>query len=90
MNTKILTLVLLCASCTTVTPVPDPVTPSVEIYAEACANLAEIGCPEGKDADCAGTMRTVQEKRLVDLKPACLVKATSAEEARACGTVECK
>lgn len=55
----------------------------------ACRNLALLGCPEGNPiASCVATCAAAQGK-VTDLKPACLARAKTQEEARAVGTVKC-
>jgi hypothetical protein len=58
--------------------------------AQVCCHLAAIGCSDGQAANCAVTFDNVQSEGLTDLKPACLLAATSVDQARDCGTVLCK
>lgn len=53
---------------------------------QVCAHLGAIGCPQL--SSCATTIRTKQGT-FTDFKPACLLAATSASAANACGTVHC-
>lgn len=51
----------------------------------ACENLAHLGCAIGDcEVACQKSQGTV-----TDLHPACLAKAQTKEEARACGSVKC-
>jgi hypothetical protein len=52
---------------------------------KACANLTALGCPI---TDCP-TACVASQGKLTDLHPACLAKAKTKEEARACGSVKC-
>ena len=63
-------------------PPADPVT-------AACANLARLGCPEGKAAACVATMGHAQAANITPVNPACLAAASSPAAARACGFVAC-
>jgi len=78
-----------CAETTSVVPTPSPAPVyDAEIYRRACDNLALLGCPEGKDADCVATFERAQGK-VVDLRPLDLAAARSVEEVRAVGTASC-
>lgn len=59
----------------------------------ACANLRRLGCPEGEERDaggCGAVCGHAAASRSFDLKPDCLAKAATVDEARACGTVLCR
>ena len=86
-----------CPPTPPVPPGPPPVvadarpTPSPDVALTACqaacANLQAIGCHI--DIDCAAVCQRVQDAHLTNLKPECLTKAKTPDEARACGTVMC-
>jgi hypothetical protein len=85
LTTVVLVLVASFTSdCATTNNVFPPAT-----YAEACANIASLGCYEGTDPSCAPLMQRAQEARITDLKPSCLAAARSVGEVQACGTVSC-
>lgn len=78
-----------CAgACATVTPTPDPV-PTTD-YSMVCQHLAELGCAEGRAPECATAFARIQEGKMSDLAPACLMAATTPEAARACKSVLCE
>ena len=87
---------LLCAAfgdCSHVTPAPTPAvdagpSPTPSIYAEACANLAGLGCWEGIDDTCTSTMQK-DDGKVVDIKVSCLAAAKTVGDVQACGTVAC-
>ena len=77
------------AGCGTApTPTPDPV--PVADYSAVCQHLAELGCPEGKEPECADAFGRFQSGRMADLRPTCLMRAETATEVRACGSVLCE
>lgn len=57
--------------------------------ANACANLASLGCPEGVAPDCVSVCDHTQATKLTDFKPDCLAAAKSQAAAKACGSVSC-
>lgn len=65
---------------------PDASTPSLA----ACANLAALGCAEGKAANCAATVDHVVAEKLTPVNVACLTSAKTKAGARACGFASCK
>lgn len=55
-----------------------------------CAQLANLGCPEGNDVQCVRVCTNAQTAHWgLDLKPTCWSSATTAAAVRACGTVAC-
>lgn len=58
--------------------------------ATACANLAALGCTEGKAANCAATIDHVLAEHLTTVNVACLSGAKTKAAAHACGFVECR
>jgi hypothetical protein len=76
------------ASCGTVTPTPTP-DPKPVSYVEVCAHLADIGCPEGALPNCATALQRAEDDRLTDLRPQCLLDASTIKQARACGSITC-
>lgn len=64
----------------------------VDLCAGACANLRKIGCSAGYGVDggdsCEFTCR--HSTGTFDLKPRCLVMASTKADAVACGTIRCK
>jgi hypothetical protein len=85
---KTLFLALVLASCGTVTPTPDP-GPQPVSYVTICAHLLDIGCPEGAAPNCATALQRVEDGRLTDLRPQCLLDASSRAQAKACGSITC-
>lgn len=67
-------------------PPQDASTPS----ATACANLAAVGCAEGKVSNCAATLDHVVATKLTTVDVPCLASRKTKAELRACGFVECK
>ena len=67
-------IVLLMAACGVVGPV-------VPEAASACERLKVLGCPEGLNARCVSVLTEVP----VPVDTACLARAKSVEEVRACG-----
>lgn len=67
------------------TPAPAPVG-----YAAVCQHLAKLGCPEGQSPRCPILIGKVQDASLGDLKPACLMAATTQQAVQACGSVVCQ
>ena len=86
----LLALCLLLSSCSatcgTVTPTP---TPAPMDYVALCAHLMDIGCPEGAAPNCASTFIKIQDGKMSDLQPQCLLDASEKSQARNCGTIEC-
>ena len=87
---------LAFSGCPPTPPVPPGPSPAADAAPApqtacqaACANLADLGCPEGKDQDCAATCQHAQDARLTDLKPEKLAAAKSIGEVMAVGTVAC-
>ena len=63
-----------------------------DLYCQACANLARLGCSEGQSVNCAAAMRQAATSGHFTTSPqsaACIVKAASPVMARACGGVTC-
>jgi len=60
---------------------------------EACVQLAKLGCPEATpkqgEESCYVVCARAEETKRFSLKPACIAKAATVDEARACGTVRC-
>ena len=54
-----------------------------------CANLAALGCDEGRDDKCVAVVTKVQTSRLTNLHTGCLAAAESKEAARRCRSVKC-
>lgn len=68
---------------------PDASLPGVTC-ASACANLAQLGCPEGISPKCVPTCERIQGSRITDVKPDCLATAKDKAAVRACGlSVRC-
>ena len=86
MKTLILCL-LTVAACGTVQPVPTP--PPVD-YSAVCAHLSDLGCSEGKAPECAAVFARIQDGRMSDLQPSCLMAAKTPAEVRACTSVACE
>jgi len=74
---------------TTPTPKPTPV-PFAGDYSLVCGHLAELGCPEGAAPECAVAFGRIQDGRLGDLQPGCIMGAKDKAAARACGSVLCE
>lgn len=74
-------LVTLASACP-----PSPQPPVTDTgCAGACENLERLGCGiQGCEPACTKAQGT-----LTDIHPACLARAASKEEARACGSVRC-
>jgi hypothetical protein len=89
---KPITIAALVASLTVACP-PTPPEPHVAPVGDAgqnpagaiCQHLAALKCAEGVDVDCVVVVKRVLDTRIVDLKPACLLQATTKSEVRACG-----
>jgi hypothetical protein len=60
-----------------------------DVFDKACATLRRLGCSEGFDrpseASCADTMRRAETARLAEMRPDCVLRATSVTTARSCG-----
>lgn len=56
----------------------------------ACANLAAVGCAEGKVSNCAATMDHVLSEHLTTVNLTCLTTKKTKAELRACGFVVCQ
>jgi hypothetical protein len=79
-------IALLFAGCASAPPIAmDPPQECVQ----ACVNLRDLGCPEGIHGNCVSTCERVQTALMADMRPVCLAKARTQDEARACGTVDC-
>lgn len=52
---------------------------------EACANLATLGCAEGRSS-CASSLQSAVIKRLTNVQLGCLTVAPSKAAVRACGS----
>ena len=90
--TRLLAFCLLCVACSTTacaTTPPSP-TPAPVDYSALCAHLADIGCPEGAAPNCASTFAHIQDDRIADLQPQCLLDASEKSQARNCGSIECQ
>jgi hypothetical protein len=86
----LIALVVLLASCGTVTPTPGPgPTPQPVSYVAVCAHLKDIGCPEGALPNCATALQRAEDDRLTDLRASCLLDASTIAQARACGSITC-
>jgi hypothetical protein len=84
-------LLLACVGCgTTPTPTPTPVPDVGNDYSLVCKHLADLGCAEGAAPECAVAFGRIQEGRMSDLAPVCLMAAQSPAAARACGSVLCE
>lgn len=59
-------------------------------FVAACANLANLGCPEGQKPNCPATLKHVVDSNLTPIDVGCLITASSVVEARGCGaTITC-
>ena len=60
-------------------------------YVAACANLAAIGCVDGKYETCGPLLQRMDEQRLTQrpINLGCLTTAKTIAAARACGGVRC-
>lgn len=67
-------------------PTPEPTPTACQ---RACNNLFDLQCPEGLHKNCAADCQDAMDSKLSDMKPECLAKATSQDEARSCKTVHC-
>ena len=76
-----------CGTIPTPTPAPAP---DPGDYALVCKHLAYLGCPEGIAPECPVAFGRIQDGRLGDLQPGCLMGAQTPAEARACGSVMCE
>lgn len=60
---------------------------------DACVQLAKLGCPESTpkpgEESCFIVCTRAEETKRFSLKPACIAKAATVAEVRACGTVRC-
>lgn len=62
---------------------------STATSAQACANLARLGCTEGQASNCAATLDHVAATKLTKIDVPCLTAATSKAAAARCGSVAC-
>ena len=85
---RLLAPLVLWFGCGTVAPIPTP-TPVPVDYAAVCQHLADLGCSEGAAPSCARVFERIEEARMSQLHPACLLDASSRAQARACGSVDC-
>lgn len=58
----------------------------------ACENLARLGCPESAPAgrSCGSVCTSVVRAGVADLNLACVASASTPDQVRACGSVECE
>lgn len=57
----------------------------------ACESLAKVGCPESAPAGrTCGSVCTAAMNAGIDLNAICIAAASTPDQIRACGTVECK
>jgi hypothetical protein len=85
---KLFVLILTACGTVTPTPTPDP-TPQPVSYVTVCAHLLDIGCPEGEKPNCAKALQDVEDGRLTDLRPQCLMDASNRSQAKNCGSITC-
>lgn len=84
-------LLLMLAACGGSVPSPEPhdfdldEAPAIAV----CANLAGLGCDEGRAKNCVEVVEKVQRTRLTNLHTGCLASAESKEAARRCRSVRC-
>lgn len=86
---KLLLSLAMFVACGTVPPTPGPGPAPAASYADACANLAALGCQEGNLANCASRLQALDADHLTYVDVACLAGAKSPAAARSCGTVRC-
>jgi len=80
-------LVALAACPTTITTSSSSSPPDAgDVGPQVCGHLAEIGCPQPKT--CLQAFH-LQAEHLVDLRPSCLLAASSPAAAEACGSLRC-
>jgi hypothetical protein len=94
-----LVLMVLLTACASAPPKPEPFPEfdagaplfdcGRDVYANACSNLASLGCAEGNSTNCAEVMRHAHTSRLILIRPDCLAVARSKPMARVCGGVTC-
>jgi hypothetical protein len=65
---------------------PKPSTPCET----ACAQLATLGCTEGKAADCVATCTQLVNSHLTPFDPACCYNAKTVAAERKCPRITCK
>jgi hypothetical protein len=82
-------LILAALLCGCPQPLPPTPTPLPATYESACANLAAMGCADGKATTCAATLQRMVEGRITRVDVACLATARDFPSARACGGVKC-
>lgn len=68
---------------------PEPTTPDDKAEANSpcpayCAHLKDLGCSEGKDADCESVCRELR-RSVQPFDPACALGAKTAKAAQPCG-----
>jgi hypothetical protein len=57
----------------------------------ACESMAKVGCPESTPAGrTCGSVCAAAERAGFGLKPFCIAAASTPDQIRACGTVECR
>jgi hypothetical protein len=84
-------LLVSLVGCVTTGPTPTPGPgPDVTDYSLVCQHLSDLGCPEGMAPECPAAFARIQEGKMSDLAPACLMAATTPAVARACGSVLCE
>lgn len=66
-------------------PAPAPAT----VCGKACAHLAELGCSDGKAANCEAACISAPSSHVAAFDPACIIDAGTLDAAKACG-VRCK
>lgn len=86
MISKLLCVSMLIAGCGSVTPVPDGV---FDIGNRVCSHLKTLGCTEGQHPRCVESFAEFHGSRMSDLRPDCILSASSVREVRACGNVTC-
>jgi len=69
---------------------PPPAQDASSSSAAACANLAAVGCAEGRAPNCGATIDHVLAEHLTPVDVACLSSAKTKAAAHACGFVECR
>lgn len=55
----------------------------------ACANVARVGCSDGKDANCAAVLDNVVATSLTGVSLSCLTTAQTQADVRLCGLFRC-
>ena len=71
-----------------VAPGPQPVDAAPGACVDACARLAELGCPEAEPTpdggSCVDVCVNVEQSGYVTLDPACIARATNCDAVNAC------